>query len=185
MSAAAIASSTPGAGRAAAMPGFSNAQRFAAGAVAGPPLLEVDRLVGQHDLGVDLGVGHREHHGAERPARGQPGDGLAHGRAGAQPGGAGDVRAEVEVAELEPLPSDAPRSELTRDAERVIRSSPALGEVLDAREGVEHRVDVGLDAQAGDPPVVAGVADHGELVAGCERGPQSEGEVGPADPSGE
>ena len=80
-------------------------------AVPRPPLLEVQlalavELVGVGDahVRVDLGVGRGDESHAERPARLEAGRHLRRRGALAQPGGAREVGAEVEVAEREPRP---------------------------------------------------------------------------------
>ena len=105
----------------------------------------------------------------------------------AQPSGAGEVRAEVEVAEREPRPAGAPLLQLVVDALAVARATPAALGVVDAGEGVDDRVDVGLEADAREPQVVAGV-DHDRERVGCrdagirssfERCTDAEGEPEP------
>ena len=88
------------------------AERGHLGAVPRPPLLEVDLPIARHDLRVDLGVGRRMQRGAERPARAEPSVHVAHALAGAQPGRARDVRAEIQVTEGEPVGRRAPCGEL-------------------------------------------------------------------------
>ena len=151
-----------------ALPELDRGQR---GAVAGPPLLEVQLAlaarrigVGDEHVRVDLGVGRGDQPNPERPATLQPLGDLRWRRALAQPGGAGEVRAEIEVAEGEPGPSDAPLAQLGGDALGLARSAPAPLGVVHARERVEQRVEVGHQAHAREPEVVAGVHDDGD---GC------------------
>ena len=83
--------------------------------------------------------------------------------------------AEVLVAEAEPLGLDPVCRELTLDGVRLVLAPPALALVDAAAEGVEHRVEVGGDAQPEEGDVVAGVADDGDRGPGQLRGA---GEVG-------
>ena len=92
-------------------------------------------------------------------------------RALAQPRRAREMGAEVEVAEREPRPADAPLAQLGRDPLGLARATPAALGVVHARERVQQRVEVGHQAHAGEPEVVAGVHDdgHGCLGAAASR----------------
>ena len=131
--------------------------------------------VGDEHVRVDLGVGRGDEPHAERPARLQAGRDLRRRRALAQPGGAREVRAEVEVAEREPRPADAPLAQLGGDPLGLAGAAPAALGVVHARERVEQRVEVGHQADAREPQVVAGVHDHGHgcLGAAVPVGPPS------------
>ncbi len=77
------------------------------GAVAGPPLLEVQLLpVRHHDVGLDLLVGDRDETHAEVPAACDAVGRLRERQPVAQHARAGQVGADVEVAEGEPRPAD-------------------------------------------------------------------------------
>src|SRR5690606_30013819 len=101
----------------------------------------------------------REELDAELPARGDALRGLAQAEAGSQVVAAGDMGAEVEVAESEPRPAHAEGGELGAHSLRLADAAPAALLVVHAGEGVGDRVEVGADPQPGEPHVVAGV-DH-------------------------
>ena len=88
-------------------------------------------------------------------------------RALAQPRAAGEVRAEVEVAEREPRPPDAPLAELGGHPFGLAGAAPAALGVVRARRARTDRVEVGHQANAGQPQVVAGVHDHGHRCLGA------------------
>ena len=164
------------------------------GAVAHPPLLEVDgaargrpgivhaalRVV-HDDMGLRALVGHREEADAWAPAIAEClGDGR-EGEAGVEHLRAHQVGGDVAVAQTEPRGLEAVGGQLLLDGEGLRLTAPAalLGDAV--AQGVHHRVEVRAHAQAVDPDVVAGIADDGHLgVRGCGQQPAKEASA--ADP---
>ena len=149
-SAASIASTTPGAGQ-----GLFDAPHLhgADGDVGAPMhevLLEVHpRCVFlQLDPRLDRLVGHRQDVDAlDAQPLGQLGRDSARRPAGLQQLGPSQMRRQVDVAQTEPGLAAQPL-ERVHALERVAARSPATLFVDHARERVQHRVDVGRDAQA-------------------------------------
>ena len=83
--------------------------------------------------------------------------------AGAQGLRADDVQTEVQVAELEPRVA----AELADGFERtpgLARATPTAFLVVQPREGVEDRVEIGRDVEPEHLDVVADVSDHGDVT---------------------
>ena len=162
VSAARMASITPGAATAASAPskrtartGGSHRSRTNHSCIASSP-------GGHGDAGGDAAVGHGHQAGAEAPGGGDLGGDLAQSRALPQPPGAEEVGGEVAVAEPEPGVL-AVAGEGVDGGERLARQAPPGVGVLGSGEGVGDRVEVGADVEAVEPVVVGGVDDHGDV----------------------
>src|SRR6185503_5093139 len=95
--------------------------------------------------------------------------------------GAAQADREVAVAEVEPDVL-AQLSEAVHHMERVVLQAPAA--LVDpVGEPERHEIRVGGDVAAVDLDVVAGVGDHGQLVA--EHVEHPAGELGAPGPAGE
>jgi hypothetical protein len=130
---------------------------------------------------LDVGIGRGQQAHPERPAGRDPGGRLGEPEALAQEVGAGQVRAEVEVAEGEPRPADAVLAQFGAHALRLAGPAPAARGVVDTGERVHDRVEVGGDAHARHPHVVADVDDRRDLIGGCRGSPHSEQKPSAAD----
>ena len=164
------------------------------GAVAHPPLLEVDgaargrpgivdaalRVV-YDDMSLRALVGHREEADTRAPAITECLGDRREGKAGVEHLRAHQVGGDISVAQPEPRGLEPVGRQLLLDGEGLcLATPPAL--LRDAvAQGVHHRVEVRAHAQAMDPDVVAGVADDGHLgVRGCGQQPAQEASA--ADP---
>ena len=107
-------------------------------------LLEVQPFTGGGpDLGADGVVGGRKHSHFDAEGGGDGRGDDAQGRSGSQGGGAEQIRGEVVVAETERR-VDAEGGQPGHHLPRVVAPPPSL-RALDARQGVDDRVDVRRD----------------------------------------
>src|SRR5438552_2605905 len=141
----------------------------------------VELAVGCHDHGAEAVVAHGDDRARDSQAPGQLGRDLGQPFARPQPLGAEDVGGEVAVTELEPRRL-AVALEQVQGLKAFRVQSPAQVTIDEARQGVEHGVDIGADVEAPELLVVPGVADNGER---CRREQllQSFHELHPADPT--
>ena len=154
----------------------------------GPPphevLLKVHPLprLGQLDPRLDRLIGHGQDRDAldaesARQLRGHP----RRRPAAREQLGTPQVRCQVQVAKLEPRLTTQPLER--RHAPEGVAAIPPATRVVDhAGERVQHRVDVGRDAQAVQRDVVAGVDDRRQPRLG-RRGAQPAREARAAYPS--
>ena len=187
-SAALIASSTPGAGRAAAAPSSMISAAGHRRVQPDPPLLEVHgpaaaRLV-QHHVGLHPVIGHRQQRHPRLPPLAQPPGHRAERLARGQQRGPGDVRGEVPVAQAEPVRTNAVGRQFGQHRVGLTGPAPALLLVDAAAQRVHHGVQVRADVQAEQADVVSGVADDGDPGRG-DRGLQAAQETRGADPAGQ
>ena len=167
-SASAIAARTPGAGVERRQVRLHEPRGGQRGAVPDPPLLEVDlAAVGGDHVRLDLVVGHRQERHARRPPLGEAGRDLRQRQPGPEQLGPGQVGRQVQVAEREPLPAEAVRRQVVAGPPALVATAPALLLVHRTAERVHQRVEVGADADAVQPHVVARVRDDGD---GARRG---------------
>ena len=122
--------------------------------------LRPGRRVVDDDVGLDPVVGDRQQRDAGLPAVAQRGGDVGERVAGAQHAGADEVGGDVAVAEAEPRRVGAVGGQLVAHRPGLARPAPAALGVDAAAEGVHAGVEVGADAQAVQPDVVADV-DHG------------------------
>ena len=136
--------------------------------------------------------GRRHERDSERPAGAESAVDLAQWGALAQPRRARDVYAEVEVAEGEPLGRDPPRLQFGRDPFRLIAPPPPALLIVLVAQRVQQGIVIRGDPQTREPPVVARVDDHTDVVSrvlgkASRRGiptrplPDAEHEARPAD----
>jgi len=137
------------------------------------------------DVRLDLVVGGRDEVNAEIPPCGDAVRCLAEGEPVSQKRCAGEVRADVEVAEGEPRPADAVGAQFAADPLALAHPAPAALLVVLAGERVHDRVEVGGDAQPTQPHVVADVDDGGDLGAFRRRCAQAAQEPGAANAAAE
>ena len=131
------------------------------------------------DVGLDAVVGGGQQRDPGLPAVAQRGGDVGERVARAQHAGAHEVGGGVAVAEAEPVGVGAVRGELVAHGPGLARPAPAALGVDAAAEGVHAGVEIGADAQAVEPDVVADV-DHGrDLDVGQRAHPEQE--TGPAD----
>ena len=166
--------------------------------VADPVLLEVQPspavrhvVVLDQDVGLDPVVGHRDEPDRQVPPGGEGVGGLGEGVPVRQQGRPDEVGADVEVAETEPGGDGVVRLDLGERAPGLVGAAPAPCLVVAAAQRVHDGVEIGGDAQAVEPEVVAGVADDrhiglgraGEEAAQETGGPDAAGQNGdPHDP---
>jgi len=123
-------------------------------------------VAGQHDVGLDPVIRHREQRHPRLPPLAQHrGDGGQR-QPGGQHAGPVQVRRDVGVAQAEPVGPGAVGGEFGQDVVRVPGPAPALFLVDATAEGVHHGVEVGGHVQAEKGDVVAGVAYDGDLGVG-------------------
>ncbi|TPW17472.1 MAG: hypothetical protein FD126_3639 [Elusimicrobia bacterium] len=161
-----IASSTPGAGNAVS-----------------EELLKAEPASGREDAGGHGGVrrGKDPAPHAERPADRVRDLGETLSRFEAF--GPEEMGSEVPVPQVEPrLAAEGRHGGET--AEGVVPDSPALRLVEKAGEGVGHGVEIRGDVKAPDARVVAGIADHRDLLGRNDGGEPSE-ELGGSGAAGE
>ena len=101
----------------------------------------------------------------------------------AQATGALDMQREIAIAEPKPVLA-AERADAVHERPRLVTPAPAGGGIVDARENVGQRVDIGRDAQSKMLEIVAGVGDHEQFV-GRQDAAQTERQFGAADPAGQ
>src|SRR4029453_11624752 len=85
----------------------------------------------------------------------------------------------------EPKPAlAAERADAFHERPGLVTPAPAGGGIIDARESVSQRVDIGRDAQSKMLEIVSGVGDHEQFVARQDEA-QTERQFRTADPAGQ
>ena len=90
---------------------------------------------------------------------------LRERRALPEPPRSAQVRGQVAVAQAKPSLL-AHAFERRQAMERFAGEAPSLGAVYNARQSVEHGVNIGRDVEAVKLGVIAGVGDDGDLLRG-------------------
>ncbi len=143
------------------------------------PLLEDERAVRGDEVRAERIVGGRQQARGEARLADEGRRHRGERLAATERVRADEVKTEVEVTEHEPpLPAPGPCG-LERPP-GLAGTAPAALRVVQAREGVQHRVEVGRDVEAEDLEVVADVADDRQL-ARCEHVVEPGRELGAAD----
>src|SRR6185437_17003959 len=101
----------------------------------------------------------------------------------AQATGALDMQREIAIAEPKPVLA-AERANAVHERPRLVTPAPAADEIVDSRENIGQRVDVGRDAQSKMLEIIAGVGDYEQLV-GRQDEAETERQFGAADPAGQ
>src|SRR6202165_2843656 len=101
----------------------------------------------------------------------------------AQATGALDMQREIAIAEPKPVLA-AERADAVHERPRLVTPAPAGDGIVETRENIGQRVDVGRDAQSKMLEIVAGVGDHEQLV-GRQHAAQTERQFRAADPAGQ
>src|SRR5207302_7695792 len=97
--------------------------------------------------------------------------------------GAPDMQGRSAIPGPQPVVA-AEGADAVHERPRLVTRAPASGRIIDARESVGQRVDIGRDAQSKMLEIVAGVGDDEQLV-GWQDEAQTEGQFGAADPAGQ
>src|SRR3979490_1786069 len=90
---------------------------------------------------------------------------------------------EIAIAEPKPVLA-AERADAVHERPGLVTPAPAGGGIVDSRENIGQRVDVGRDTQSKMLEIVAGVGDHEQFV-GRQDAAQTERQFGAAYPTGE
>src|SRR5258705_822393 len=93
------------------------------------------------------------------------------------------MQREISIAEPKQVLA-AERADAVHERPRLVTPPPTNGGIIDARERVEQRVDIGRDAEPKMLEIVAGVGDH-EQFAGRQDAAQTECQFRAADPAGQ
>src|SRR5260370_18737148 len=126
-------------------------------------VLEVDPARLNAHASTHAVVAYRPHAGTDAEAPANVGGPLGQCLPQAQATGALDMQREIAIAEPKPVLA-AERADALHEGPRLVTPAPAGGEIVDARESVGQRVDIGRDAQSKMFEIVAGVADHEQFV---------------------
>src|SRR3954469_2594253 len=97
--------------------------------------------------------------------------------------GALNMQREIAIAEPKPVLA-AKRADAVHERPRLVTPAPAGGGIVDARENIGQRVNIGRDAKSQMLEIVAGVGDHEQLV-GRQDAAQTERQFRAADPAGQ
>src|ERR1700730_12726397 len=90
-----------------------------------------------------------------------------------------------EIASAEPKPVfAAERADAVHERPRLVTPAPAGRGIVDARESIGQRVNIGRDAQSKMLEIVASIGDHEQFV-GRQDEAQTERQFGAADPAGQ
>src|SRR6202165_257276 len=109
-------------------------------------VLEVDPARVAAHAGTHAVVAHRHHAGTDAEAPANVGSHL--GQCLPQAQATGTLNTQRELASAEPKPVlAAERADAVHERPRLVTPAPAGGGIVDARESVGERVDVGRDAQ--------------------------------------
>src|SRR5882757_443345 len=93
------------------------------------------------------------------------------------------MQRQIAIAEPKPVLA-AERADTVHERPGLVTPAPAGGWIIDARENVGQRVDIGRDAQSKMLEIVAGVGDHEQFV-GWQDEARTESQFGAADPAGQ
>ena len=93
------------------------------------------------------------------------------------------MQREIAIAEPKPVLA-AERADAVHERPRLVTPAPAGDGIVDARERIGQRVDIGRDAQSKMLEIVAGVGDHEQFV-GRQDAAQTERQFRAADPAGQ
>src|SRR6266566_9589429 len=116
-------------------------------------VLEVDPARVATHAGAHAVVAHRHHAGTDAEAPANVGGHLGQCLPQAQATGALNMQREIAIAEPKPfLPAE--RADAIHARPRLVTPAPASGEIIDARESVGQRVDIGRDAKSKMPEIV-------------------------------
>src|SRR6476646_7970513 len=90
-----------------------------------------------------------------------------------------------EIAIAEPKPVRASEgADAVHERPRLVTPAPAGDGIVDARENIGQRVDIGRDVQSKMLEIVTGVGDHEEFL-GRQDEAQTERQFGATDPAGQ
>src|ERR1700678_3008819 len=109
-------------------------------------VLEVDPARVAAHAGAHAVVAHRYHADADTEAPANVGSHLGQCLSQTQATGALDMQREIAIAEPKPVLA-AERADAVHERPRLVPPAPAGGGIVDARENVGQRVDIGRDAQ--------------------------------------
>ena len=122
------------------------------------------------DIGLCPVIGHGDESNTGLPALAQGGRDVTECESGLHGLRSNEVRRDVLVTESEPCGLDSVFGQFLLDREGLAFSAPSALNADAPAEGVHDGVEVGADAQAVNPNVVAGIPDDGDVVVGpcCE-----------------
>src|SRR5437763_6254088 len=117
-------------------------------------VLEVDPTRVASHASTHAVVGHRHHAGADAEALANIGGHLGQCLPQAQATGALNMQREIAIAEPKPfLPAE--RADAMHERPRLVTPAPASCRIIDARESIGQRVDVGRDTKSKMIEIVA------------------------------
>src|SRR6516164_4089833 len=93
------------------------------------------------------------------------------------------MQGEIAIAEPKPVLAAEP-ADTVHERPRLVAPAPPRGGIVDARESVGQRIDIGRDAQSKMLEIVAGVGDHKQFV-GRQDAAETKRQFGAADPAGQ
>src|SRR4051812_36681212 len=93
------------------------------------------------------------------------------------------MQREISIAEPKPVLA-AKRADAVHERPGLVTPAPASGGIIDARQSIGQRVDIGRDAQPKMLEIVPGVGDHEQFICRQDKA-QTERQFGAADPAGQ
>ena len=93
------------------------------------------------------------------------------------------MQREIAIAEPKPVLA-AERTDAVHERPRLVTPTPAGHGIVNIREDIGQRVDIGRNAQSKMLEIVAGIRDHEQFV-GRQDAAQTERQFGAADPAGQ